>query len=483
MPQTNTSIINSYLLSATSDFQQRIPDPTQSSLARVARAMFDPMNNDIYEDFTGALLRVIGEQISRTNRWYDPLRVFKQSSMRYGRTIEEIATKWVNAHAYQVEPSEILKVFRPESLVAYHSEDSRLKYPLTIQRDLLESAFYDEYGISNYLTSVFNAAYNAAEYDEYNIIKQRIADHANSPDLGFFQVQFSAVPSDETSAKAFLTALRAYAGKLRFPSTLYNAQGVAGVPTFASPDELVLLITPDVQAVLDVQALAAMFNIDRADIPYRIIQIDSFPVDGAFALLCSRDFFIARDTLNQVREWEDPDTLNLQWRLHKWGIFSTSPFAPAILFTTDSATVPATLTQTTSGLTLTGPAWALPGDDVQLTVTLDGSLATDPLGLSTEGYGVRPNAATYELNAAVFGLDPDTGDPDGLLAPVQLDTRTYVDDDAVLHISPKIEPGNGEDTGVFLHVLATSTEVIDGSAETDELMIQILAEPPETDEP
>ena len=480
MPQTNTSIINSYLLSATSDFQQRIPDPTQSSLSRVAHAMFDPMNNDIYEDFTGTLLRVIGEQISRTNRWYDPLRVFKQSSMRYGRTIEEIATKWVNAHAYQVEPSEILKVFRPESLVAYHSEDSRLKYPLTIQRDLLESAFYDEYGISNYLTSVFNAAYNAAEYDEYNIIKQRIADHAYSTDLGFYQVHFNAVPSDEATAKGFLTSLRAYAGKLRFPSTLYNAQGVAGVPTFAAPEDLVLLITPEVQAVLDVQALAAMFNIDRGDIPYRIIQIDSFPVDGAFALLCSRDFFIARDTLNQVREWEDPDTLNLQWRLHKWGIFSTSPFAPAILFTTGTATTPATLTQTTSGLSVTGPSWALPGDDVQLTVELQGSLATNPAGLSTAGYGVRPNSARFELLAATYELDPDTSEPTTMLDPIALDSKTYIDDDAVLHVSPKMGAG----PGVFIRVRAFSTDYIDGDPAADaEYMIQILETPPETDEP
>lgn len=464
MPQTNASIIRSYLLNSTNDFQQRIPDPSVASMARVANAMFDPMNKDIYEDFTGKLLRVIGDQIVHSGRWRNPLREFKQASMRYGRTIEEIVTRWLPAHAYKVEPSEILKVYRPDSLVAYHSEDSRLVYKLTIQRDLLESAFYDEYGITNYITSVFDAAFNSAEYDEYNIMKQRIADHAAAPDLGFYQVHYSAVPANEAGAKAFLQDLRAFAGKLQFPSALYNAQGVDGVPVYAQPNDLVLMITPEVNSVIDVQALAAMFNIGRADIPYRIVQVDSFPVPGAFALLCSRDFLIARDTLYQVREWEDPDTLNLQWRLHKWGIFSTSPFAPAILFTTAEGTSPVELTMTVTDFVIgsgdpTSPLSVVPGGTVDLNPTLVGTLSTSPSGESTEGYSVRPNSGVnwrigyYQVTPGEGGADPTYLGQ----TPLEYDpNKTYVDDAGILHAGDDLSLSS-ESAGFMLIVVAEST--------------------------
>lgn len=58
----------------------------------------------------------------------------------------------------------------------------------------------------------------------------------------FFKHQVSAAPTDEATGKEFLKAVRAYAKKLKFPSSLYSPVSAEyGIPTFAKPEELVTL--------------------------------------------------------------------------------------------------------------------------------------------------------------------------------------------------------------------------------------------------
>lgn len=325
----NSTILGSVFLAGTSDYQQRVPDPTQASVSETMEFLFDPMNRNYFNQFMDILVNRVGLVLARERRWDNKLAAFKDGMMAYGSTVEECGFKWVKAHAYDDNVTDLLKMERPEGVSIFHSQNRQDKYKITINEAELQTAFLDEFGIANYVSALMMIPQNADNYDEYRIMLNLIAEYDGW--WGFYKEDMP-VPSNEATSKAFLSKVRTYTGKLQFPTTIYNALNITDVPVFANPDELVLLLTPEVEGTIDVQALASIFHVELADVNARRVLVDEFPVENAYALLTTRDFFMCRDTRYQTASFYDPNTLNQHYFLHHWGIYSVSPLVPAILF-------------------------------------------------------------------------------------------------------------------------------------------------------
>lgn len=371
MATNNSTILEKVWLNASNDFQQRIPQPTQGNISKTIDALFDPMNRNYFNDFMSVLINRIAFTYVRGKRWNNKLAVFKGQKINYGSTIQEIAPNWIRAHAYNVAEETLLKLNRPEAQAWYHSQNRQDRYDISISYDDLRTAFVDEYGLNNFIAKVMEVPINSDEYDEYRIMLQLIAEYENS--FGFYKEQISAI-SSEATAKAFLKKLREMAGLLEFPSARYNATDV-DIPVFARNNELVLMMTPGVKAAIDVDALAVLFNMEKADVQQRIVTVDEFPIANAQALLTTEDFFVCHDTVYENTNFWNPQTLVNNYYLHHWGIYSVSPFVPAILFTTDSGTSIPVVSQSISALTLSAEnASVKPGGTDQLSLELSGSL-------------------------------------------------------------------------------------------------------------
>ena len=242
----------------------------------------------------------------------------------------------------------------------------------------------------------------------------------------FYKHHLSAAPHDEATGKEFLAAARAYAGKLTFPNTIYNASAIDDVPVFVKPTELVLLITPDVQANIDVETLASVFQLDKAKISYRTVLVDEFPVPDCVAILTTEDFFQCRDTIYQNTSMYNPKTLATNYFLHHQGIYSVSPFVPAIMFTTGTATDVTVVKQKVTGITATlGNATPAAGSTTPITVKLTGTL--EPATI--EGVTVAPNAATFDVSVMR-----------GTTAVKSSTTR--VDEYGILHVAKNLKTGD-----------------------------------------
>ena len=63
MAVLNSTILERAWLSGTNDYQQRIPNPSISSYAEHVAAIFEPMNNDLFNQFTGMLNGLIGTTV------------------------------------------------------------------------------------------------------------------------------------------------------------------------------------------------------------------------------------------------------------------------------------------------------------------------------------------------------------------------------------------------------------------------------------
>ena len=390
MAQDNQTILANAWIEGSNDFQQRIPDPTQGTIAATIDAIFAPMNNRYYNEFVDILINRIGYTYVHQQQFRNPLAAFKKEFMYNGSTVQETFFKWIKAHSYDDASETLLKLRRPEAEVCYHTVNRQDRYAISVVRQELQQAAAEEYGLNRYIAGIMDIPMNSDEYDEYQIMKNLIAFYESK--WGFFKVSGN-VPSDEASAKALLKSIRTYSGKMRFPSSLYNAAIVQDIPVFVNnPSELVLLVTPEVQASLDVDALAVLFNVERAEVQSRIVIVDEFPIPGAYALLTTDEFFQCRDTLYENASFYNAETLSVNYFLHHWGVYSVSPFVPAILFTTaaGSSTNTITVTPQTLQMTADNGGYVMPGKTVQLHATISGAL--NPA--TAAGVEVAPSAYT-----------------------------------------------------------------------------------------
>ena len=444
----NTTVLANAFLEASTDFQQRVPDPSQHSVAQVSQFLFKPMNKKYLNEFMDIFVNRIAGQLIRQRTFTNPLKR-KREDILFGTTIQEIELDFIKAHSYRDDwghriddITNLLKVYRPDGQVAYHSVNRYDQYPISINTMELRGAFTGEYGLNQLATKIMNVPYNSAEYDEYGYYKQIIAEHEYRH--GFFKHQ-APMPVDEVTGKTFLRALRQYADMFTIPSRLYNAKDVT-IPVWVNEDEIpsmVLYIEAAAKASLDVDTLSSVFQLDKAEVKYRIQFIDSIPIPGAYALLTTDDFFVCADYDISNDSFFNPQTRTETWYYTVIGMYSASPFVPAVLFTTQEGTVNTTITEAVTGLTIT-PATANveQGGQLALVTNLVGTLTADPATATIpRALSVAPDSVTYELAAA-----------DGDDAAIDLDPyETYVDRFGILHVGTTVP------VDTVITVTATST--------------------------
>ena len=421
MAVDNATILDKVRTKGTDDYQQRIPSATQTGVANTMRYLFDPMNRQYLNDCVWNMVNRIGLTVMAQNAPFEnPLAIFKKENLYWGSTVQEIAVKWIKAHGYKDDAEELLKMHRPEAAVWFYEMNRRDQYPISWTDDELRQAFVDDFGLNRFIAQIMETPRNSDNYDEMNIMLALIRHYERN--LGFYKVHLDNIPSDETTAKTLLKALRSTAGRMQFPSTQYNALNVTEIPAYANPQQMVLLIEPEYLASLDVDALSAVFQLDKAEVPYRIVQVPNLGISGAVALLVSADWYQVRDTMYGTTQFYNPQTLSNTLYLNHWGIYGVSPFTPCALFTTDAGTSITVVTQSVTGFTLSpNVTTCRPGDVIPLVPKLTATITST--GTAIE---VAPNSATYEVVAYSSSAGVDT--------PEQLNANTYVDDQARLHV-------------------------------------------------
>lgn len=437
MAVNNTTIMARAWLEGTNDFQQRIPRPTQSNMAQVAEELFSPLNGNCYNYFQDFLVNRIAYTIAHGRVFNNPLKVFKQNKIDYGSSIQNVAYKWLKAHAYEDDIETLLKMNRPEGVAWYVSQNRRDRYDVTITHDELRTAFLDEYGLNNLAAKIVQLPSNSDEYDEFNIMKNLLSVYETN--YGFTKHKLTAAPTDEATGKEFLTAVMADSGMMQFPSTNYNAINVEPIPTFVNMDELILIVTPQTNASIKVNTYAGLFNLSEAEVNARIVQVDYLPIPNAVAILTTREIFDVHDTLYEMKTFYNPQTLGTNYFLHHWGIYGLNPYVPAVLYTTNTATVDPTIAENVTGLNITGAATAAAGDVVPLTFQLTGSVTPNNTPIE-----LKPESVTANVT-----LTPGEDDTESAL-----NSRTYLDSFGKLHIQR-----TGLKVGSKLTVNAVSTYV------------------------
>lgn len=326
------------------DFERRVPDPTKAGMEATMRALNNYRPN--YNQFVDALINKVGRTIARNSSWSNPFARFKLGMLEYGESIEEYNVGLIQAYSHDPKRAygerALFGRHGIDAQSAYHVVNRQDMYAITVEHPVLKRAFLTPDGLAQFVTNLMDAPSKSDNWDEFLIMCSLFSKYERMG--GFFKVHVDDVSSTlsddviKSHSLRNLRTLREYADMLPFLSVHYNA---AKMPVSANPEDLILFVTPEFKAALDVNALASLFNVERGEIPYRVITIpkERFNIPGAQAILTTEDFFVVADTYFDTASQPNPAGRYENWFLHHDGIYSASRFVPAILFTTGEGDV------------------------------------------------------------------------------------------------------------------------------------------------
>ena len=144
--------------------------------------------------------------------------------------------------------------------------------------------------------------------------------------------------SENEKAKQLTKVIKTYVGKMKFLSDNYNK---GGVHTFSMPNELVILVTPETQAMLDVELLASAFHMDKAEVEGRLVLIDEFQKKNAsqdkyeedtdcLAIVMDVNAVQFYESLNVSESFRNPEQLTTNMFFHRWGVAGACEFVNAL---------------------------------------------------------------------------------------------------------------------------------------------------------
>ena len=160
---------------------------------------------------------------------------------------------------------------------------------------------------------------------------------------------------------------------------------------------------------MDVNVLATAFNMDKAQFMGQRILIDKFDNDDIVAAIVDRDWFMDWDVNIGFTENYNGQGLYWNYFYHVWKIFSVSPFANAVLFTTANTSVspnftlsPASITGSAGGtVKITNTTTSTGYVPKDLTYRLSDGLQA--MGITLDGDTITVPAGTNTITAPVIG--------------------------------------------------------------------------------
>ena len=393
-----------------------------TTIGEFGAPILDSQNLNVLNDFVGLLKKVVYTAVYNKT-FNNPLALLEGERMPLGNFIEDVYVNPAHARGFNVNDfAGLLQKYEAEVAVQYLAVNSDLQYPVTLTREKIRNAFTSWDNLESLISGYINSLYNGAYLTRYNQTKGLVTAAFTGNNV---QYQIVDDITDEQSAKALIRQLRAAFSKMQIPSTRFNAWnkvkgGRLALKTWSDPQDIVVMISADVEALVDVEVLAAAFNMSKADFLGRVIVVDDFSqynddgtvaVDGSNikAMIADRAWFKIKTQDFAMDEFYNANNRCWNYYLNDVRMVNYSLFANALVFATSAPTVDATAIEAESatasvkaGEKVTVPFELTPANATTTVTaaTSASSYATAEIkGKTVEITGVAEGSATITLTA------------------------------------------------------------------------------------
>lgn len=330
-------LLNTIRDNASQAYQDRVPEATRSNIESVGEAITSLDNAVVYNEFVTTLANMIFAPELVKKSWSNPLGKFKKGKKTFGDTVEEVYNNFIKAQTYDQTGAGLLTRNLPDTKVVFHRMNRQDSYVLTDSPEALAKAFKSYEGVAEYIQNLYTTIRNSAEYDEYILMRELIAQAYDNDAI--VAVAVADPQASEANAKAFIKAIKTVSGDMVFPNSNNNAylsaQSADNKPiiTFSKKDEQVLIVDNPTDVTCNIDVLASAFN--KSVVEFNDTQkevIDAFPVEGMVACLVDNNFFQVYDDLFTFREFTNGLGLYRNTILHIWQTLGYSILTNAVCF-------------------------------------------------------------------------------------------------------------------------------------------------------
>lgn len=369
--ETALELLNSIRSVAGDEYAARIPQATRENIASVGNTIlaYQPTTNAF---LTALLNRIAKVVVDKMESMEDIYGVFKDESLPFGDAIQKIYVDLPTAQAFDgTATTSMLNQSKPVIYVEYTKVDRKIFYKQTISVAQLKEAFLTVAKLDEFVRAVTESMATALGYDKYIMLTQTLAEHCKyvidtkavaDTEVGQTNKSFKVlvVPSTiaeydatnkeiiwkTTGAKDFLKVIRIVSRGLKFPHKLSYGDINAGGTALENENTISAVRTPinkqvcalevSSMANIDVDALAVLFNMDKAEMQTRMLELE----DGALGdhltnnevdyhlggFICNREAVERGTSFEETDSFKNPEGLYVNMWNHYWGYMAVSKF-------------------------------------------------------------------------------------------------------------------------------------------------------------
>ena len=421
---TNNEELMSYIINVSPELRENIDLPVQGEkITPIGKII---INNQRYKNAFLNTINLIAETVIKRNGWEDPWNWFtNRGTISFGQQIREVIVDLARVYDYNEKFDDktwFLETQVPNIYQYLHEVNFQKVYSATTADSRISMAFDTEDGLFTLIDEIISMLYESLKYDIYCVNKymlcRRILDGTVTP---------SYIEIENKYTREIVSEIKAVSNKMTFRKPNFNPAGIHLATPF---DKQILIVSTDFEAQFSTEVLATSFFRDEADMRSRLALCDGFGdhdtdrlrevLGAAFidftddektqlskipAVLISSTWFmdyaynINIDGEGGVKftDFYNPTTLENHHFLHYWGVFSTSPFENATVFTDIEGSVTSV---TVSPATATIPVGQTL--DMSATVTTTG-FVNQAVTWSVDDEGVATINQTGKLTAVSAG--------------------------------------------------------------------------------
>jgi len=327
---------------ASSNYQSQVP--VMASDDNIDRIGFILEDQDLTTEFVNGLVNRIFKTMVERQSFKNPLGIFKKGTAPLGTDIQNIFTNPAIGKKYELSEASMAKLLsynESDDKVVYYRRNRRDLYEVSVAEDELRGAFVSIEKLGDFIDAKVMSLTNGNEIDEYAYTRNLLSKAVTNSTIRKIQV---TAPTNNQTAKDLVKLIKKTFGKFKFPRNDYNSYGLlfpneTPVTTFTNKDRICFIATTDVFAEIDVELLAQAFNMEKTEVPSRLVEVDEFQNNTIVGILCDEAFLQIYDNLFKFRNFYNARALVFNYYVHAWSTFALSPFANAVAFVTSDETV------------------------------------------------------------------------------------------------------------------------------------------------
>lgn len=320
---SNIEILNNI---TTPLYEERIPQSTRTNLADLADSIlnYTPLKNEVLTE----IINKIAFTIIRSTEYDSIFSDFRGEDILYGDTIEEIQITVPEGYDPRTVSQDPFSKVQPNVKACYHTINSEIQYKQTITDVEFRKAVKSANGLDSLVNGIIASMTDAMKIDDD---MKNLAVLSNTGVYGQLVYLGDETGTATTDSKTLITAIKNVSSAMSFATNKFNFLRVLKQ---CPKSRQILIIKSKYKDMIDLDFLAGVYNLSKADITQRIIEVPDFiGLDNVPCMIIDERALSYHKSLQDGGMIYNPQGVPYtNHYLNSWGCFTFSLFMDAVMF-------------------------------------------------------------------------------------------------------------------------------------------------------